>query len=344
MRTVLFVISSLLLSISAFAQNDTINQVDENGRKQGHWIYYGKDRPDYGYPLDGKVEEGYYKDDRKEGIWTKYHNDGKTPKLKGEYHNNRPSGRYWKISPEGFVFEKGRFRGMHYKGIDTTFRFNESQQLTNYSIYKGRILYLDSSFYYLNSGCLDSVVVSDLRDSSVSVLQFSNEICDSLMSNTKRLLSYSHYDVDTINGRIIERSVCDWRTKGSASLRRGQVYDWEGKPIVPHVPNDAVDESSIQPIYRVDKNSLENGPAYLLEIHVDGDDTIEFAHQIRTAGRKLVPTGYNAILNGYDEIFLDSEFKNYQLWDGKVYEYDDDGILLKVKVYRKGQYHSGGQL
>jgi ribosomal protein S1 len=41
---------------------------------------------------------------------------------------------------------------------------------------------------------------------------------------------------------------------------------------------------------------------------------------------------------------LDGIFKNGNLWEGKVYEYDKDGILLKVKVFKEGVYHSDGQL
>lgn len=37
-----------------------INQIDAEGKKQGHWIYYG--RPDSGYPKEGKIEEWTYFD------------------------------------------------------------------------------------------------------------------------------------------------------------------------------------------------------------------------------------------------------------------------------------------
>jgi antitoxin component YwqK of YwqJK toxin-antitoxin module len=50
------------------------------------------------------------------------------------------------------------------------------------------------------------------------------------------------------------------------------------------------------------------------------------------------------VFNSNDEIWQDGNFKNGLLWDGKVYEYDRDGILLKVKVYKNGLYHSDGQL
>ena len=64
----------------------------------------------------------------------------------------------------------------------------------------------------------------------------------------------------------------------------------------------------------------------------------------KTKGLKFVPNGYNKIYNLSEEIWMDGEFKNGQLWDGKVFDYDKDGILLKVRVFKNGKYHSDGQL
>lgn len=109
MKLILSCVLLFSFNFHSYSQNDTINQVDDQGRKQGHWIYYGKDRPQSGYPLEGKIEEGPYKDDRKEGLWIKYHKDGITPKLKGQYHNNRPSGSYTKIGSGGEILDTGTF-------------------------------------------------------------------------------------------------------------------------------------------------------------------------------------------------------------------------------------------
>ena len=66
--------------------------------------------------------------------------------------------------------------------------------------------------------------------------------------------------------------------------------------------------------------------------------------QPKTKGTAFKPNGYNKVFNENDEIWQDGEFRNGRLWDGKVYEYDADGILLKVKVFKNGIYHSDGQL
>ena len=64
----------------------------------------------------------------------------------------------------------------------------------------------------------------------------------------------------------------------------------------------------------------------------------------KTKGIKFNAFGYNKVYNENDEIWMDGIFKNGQLWEGKVYTYDRDGILQRVLVYKEGKYHSEGQL
>ena len=63
-----------------------------------------------------------------------------------------------------------------------------------------------------------------------------------------------------------------------------------------------------------------------------------------TRGVKFEPNGYNKVYNESQEIWMDGQFKNGQLWDGKVFDYNSDGILMKVRVFKDGKYHSDGQL
>lgn len=109
MKATLF-ISILMLSFGIYAQSDTLNQKDSLGKKQGYWIIYGKDEPQKGYPDEGKIWEGTYIDDRKNGQWILYHKDGMTPKTKGYFVNNRPRGPFEKYYPNGNLKEKGMFK------------------------------------------------------------------------------------------------------------------------------------------------------------------------------------------------------------------------------------------
>jgi hypothetical protein len=80
---------------------------------------------------------------------------------------------------------------------------------------------------------------------------------------------------------------------------------------------------------------------------VDPGASKEMAPKIsspRTKGATFKPNAYNKVYNQNDEIWQDGDFRNGRLWSGKVYEYDSDGILLKVKVFKNGVYHSDGQL
>jgi antitoxin component YwqK of YwqJK toxin-antitoxin module len=264
-------------------ESKKINQKDKNGLKQGYWIYYGKDRPEAGIPPSGKVEEGPYEDDRKEGLWIKYHNDGETPRIKGTYINNRPQGFYQKMHPNGKLKEEGTFIRNTYR--DSLKRFHEN-----------------------------------------GVIEFSANYNENGREQGKVKYYYPNGQVE------FEYTAVDGKPNGKATryYENGDVkelieYDAEGRVI------SSIQKEMVQPTVSVKDPgaSKEKAP---------------FVSRPRTKGAKFVPNGYNKCYNDNDEIWQDGEFRNGQLWDGKVYEYDADGILLKVKVFKQGVYHSDGQL
>ena len=61
-------------------------------------------------------------------------------------------------------------------------------------------------------------------------------------------------------------------------------------------------------------------------------------------GKVFDKDGYNKVYNTNEELWLDGKFKKGKLWNGKIYQYDADGILLKIEVWKNGKYHSDGQL
>lgn len=260
-----------------------INQKDKNGLKQGYWIYYGKDRPEAGIPAEGKVEEGPYEDDRKEGLWIKYHNDGVTPRIKGTYVNNRPQGFYQKIHPNGKLKEEGTFIRNSYR--DSLKRFHENGVIEFEANYNENGKEQGTVKYYYPNG----------------QVEFEYKAVDGKPTG-KATRYYENGDVK----ELIE-------------------YDSEGRVI------SSVEKDMVKPTVSVKDPgaSREKAP---------------FVSRPRTKGAKFIPNGYNKCYNDNDEIWQDGEFRNGQLWDGKVYEYDSDGILLKVKVYKQGVYHSDGQL
>lgn len=284
-----FVISTVLgfsTSVFGYTLQDNekkINKTDVEGKKQGKWIYYGKDRPDLGYPMEGKVEEGDYKDDRKEGTWIKYHHDGITPKLRGTYVNNRPQGVYVKYHPNGKVKEKGSFERNKY--ADSLTRFNANGQVEYQAFYNEEGKEEGSVKYYYDNGQLEFEYTS--------------------LNGVPTGKAVRYYE----NGDIKE--VIEYAEDGSVSQS-------EHKEMVS--PSVVVDDPN---------KSKEKAPKIASP---------------KTKGVTFLPDGYNKVYNDNDEIWLDGVFKKGALWEGKVYEYDEDGILLKVKVFKEGVYHSDGQL
>jgi len=277
--SLLFVSSNVL----ANDQDDKLNKVDTEGKKQGKWIYYGKDRPEEGYPANGKIEEGPYKDDRKEGLWIKYHNDGITPRLKGDYINNRSQGSYVKFHPNGKVKEKGSFDRNQYR--DSLVRYNENGKVEYQAEYniegkeQGKVKY----FY----------------------------------ANGQVEFEYSAQNGDPVG-------------KAVRYYENGDV-----KEIIQYAADGSVAKS--------EQKEMVNPSVKV----IDPSASKEVAPKIatpKTKGIPFLPNGYNKVYNSNDEIWLDGVFKNNNLWEGKVYEYDKDGILLKVKVFKAGVYHSDGQL
>lgn len=282
--SLIFILGILVPSARAgFSQDDKINQKDREGKKQGKWIVFGKDRPEEGYPSDGKIEEGAYKDDRKEGLWIKYHNDGVTPKLKGEFVNNRPQGEYIKLYPNGKIKEKGTFERNLYR--DSLKRFHENGKLEYEAKYNESGKEQGAVKYFYPNGQLEFEYQSnDGKPTGKAIRYYEN-------GDIKEVLYYGE----------------------DGSVEKSEQRDMVNPEV--KVTNPGA--------------SKETPPK---------------VSSPRTKGVKFLPNGYNKVYNNSDEIWQDGNFKNGQLWDGKVYEYDRDGILLKVKVFKSGVYHSDGQL
>lgn len=283
--TLLFVFVGII-TMPLLAGNDQggdTNRTDENGKKQGKWIYRGKDFPAKGFPAEGKIEEGDYKDDRKEGTWIKYWNDGVTPKLKGEYHNNRPSGSYEKAYPDGTLKEKGTFNRNKYSGDLERFHENgETKYKANYN--------------------------EDGQEQGTVKYFYPN--------------GQEEFVYESVNGKPTGKATRYWP---NGDIKEEITFGTDGKKI------SSVEKPMVNPEVQVTDPGASKEPAPPIG-------------QPRTKGAPFKPNGYNKVYNVNDEIWQDGDFRSGSLWNGKVYVYDADGILLKVRVFKNGYYHSDGQL
>lgn len=283
---ILYVLSFLFSfnTLSAYThQTGEINQRDNQGKKQGKWIFFGKDRPSLGYASEIKVEEGNFVDDRKEGKWITYHKDGETPKLIAIYKNNRPEGSFIKYYTNGKIMEHGVF---------------------------ARNLYQDSLKRFYDNGTTKFIVNYNAEGKEHGTVTY-------FYSNGQK-----EYQYFANNGKPTGQA---YRYYENGDVKEVIFYNEDGK---------------------VEKSEQRKMVTPLVEV-VKVKTTTETAPKVtapRTKGKQFQPNGYNKLYNSNDEIWQDGNFKNGLLWDGKIYEYDRDGILLKVKVFKNGMYHSDGQL
>lgn len=194
------------------SQNDTINQVDENDLRQGHWIFYGKDRPESGYPADSRIEEGRYIDNRKEGTWIKYYTDGKTVKIKGAYKNNRPNGEFESYYENGTIRRKGCFsRGSTLHDDCEEYWYYESGKIKQKRT-------IDSTVNYFESGCLMSVTKAMPSEYWNSIIiQYTADSCNVIKDT---IIEYT----SPCKGIIIERSDCTFRNNTVENTQDNELY------------------------------------------------------------------------------------------------------------------------
>ncbi|MBX2978402.1 MAG: toxin-antitoxin system YwqK family antitoxin [Flavobacteriales bacterium] len=136
----LLVVLALLLVVPAtFAQGntiaqDTLNRVDDMGRKQGHWRIVAPSTDKPGYADGALVEEGRYTNSKRVGVWRRYWPNGNVMS-EITYQMGRPKGEYKTYYPSGKVEESGswdldrntgKFQRFHPNGkLAQDFVFNE---------------------------------------------------------------------------------------------------------------------------------------------------------------------------------------------------------------------------
>lgn len=291
-------ITILFAALQVFAQKQETS-TDSVGKAQGKWIIYGKEPPSnelqklkppftgykisYFYFADstGKIdslqyEKGNYVNDRKEGLWIKYFDDGITPKLIAQYENNSPCGDYMKFYPNGQLREKGCL-------IKNDLR--------------------DSIIKYYSSGQVDYVVWHNEKGKEEGDVKFYYEN------------GQLEFVFNAKNGTPVDTA---YRYYNNGDLKELIVYDLDGS-ITKTIPHDAVNPLLKEtPKQQILPPKIPNNPGFMDENNK--------------------PNGYHKIYNENGEIWLDGLFSEGVLQSGKVYEYDNDGVLLKVSFFVSGKH------
>ena len=176
MKFTLLLFSIFLFQSFSWSQSDTLNRTDEEGKKQGYWIYYGKDKPTAGIPENGLYREGAYKDDKKIGLWKIYHTDGIQVRLEGNYVDNLPSGDYKKFWKSGTVMEEGTFYNKSYSKWRKKYFLNGMLSSNEYYDSIGKIT--DTAYYYFETGCLHRVKIHDESTNQIETKMYYQDSCN----------------------------------------------------------------------------------------------------------------------------------------------------------------------
>ncbi len=116
---------------------DTLNRVDELGRKQGYWRFIAPETEKAGYADGALVEEGRYTNSKRIGKWRRYWPNGKVMseityqmgRLRGEYITYYPNGKVEENGSWDLDRNTGKFQRYHPNGtLAQDFVFNDHGQ------------------------------------------------------------------------------------------------------------------------------------------------------------------------------------------------------------------------
>lgn len=269
----------LILSVSrvtAFAQ-DTLNVVDEQGRKQGYWKVLAPKAEKPEYDNGQLIEEGRYTNNKRIGVWKRYWPNGNVMS-EISYQMGRPKGDYRTFYPNGKAEEQGtwdldrntgKFQRWHPNGkLAQDFSFNP------YGVRDG-----EQKYYHENGQLAVAVNVEEGKEDG----------------------ALKRYDT---SGQLTQ----------SAQFNDGVI--------------DAANSKWIKPVAKADDvkpdPKAEAAPAP--------------APTERTNAMVFRENGYNTLYDKQLRLAQQGEFKNGRLWDGKRYEYDGDGLLQRIRIYKQGRY------
>jgi antitoxin component YwqK of YwqJK toxin-antitoxin module len=58
---------------------------------------------------------------------------------------------------------------------------------------------------------------------------------------------------------------------------------------------------------------------------------------------QTTPDGYHTLYNSCKSVAMQGQFKGGKLWEGKLFKYDSDCIVIKVEIWKEGKYYADGE-
>lgn len=291
---------------NVFAQDsEKINFTDENDFKQGHWIFTNAERQLPEYRDDQLVEEGYYKDNQKVGVWKKYYENGSL-EYELTFVNNRPSGyaifyyKNGKISEEG-VWKNNRWVG-EYK------YYHENGKLKYEWKYDVNGKRSGEQKYYYENGQL--MIIGDWKEGKES-----GELKEYYSNGDIRAVKFYN------NGAILPDSTKKFPKPEGIS------------------DNEEVIREDQEESKKGDTAPVSQFKSDTAIISVK--DTITVKHAIALSNEQPIGffdgNGYCKLLDKNGRVSREGEFKKGFLVNGKLYRYNAEGGLDKTIIYKEGK-------
>ncbi|MDZ4750984.1 MAG: toxin-antitoxin system YwqK family antitoxin [Flavobacteriales bacterium] len=272
---------ALILSSSAWAGD--FNRIDNNGMRQGYWVIKGQMLNDASYKPDATVEEGNYKDNRKEGVWRKFWPNGN---LRSEitFEMGRPYGAYKVFYENSKIEEMGNWIDSKNIGAFKRWYSNGNPQ---------------QDFTFDSDGKRDGWQ-KYYHETGKTALELQVE-----------------------NGQ--ESGICK-RYNEDGILQEERKFN-----------NGVVPPSGIT-TYKPAVAEIAAADTYNKDL---GKTSVK-SEDSTNAALKFKPNGHNELYDNSGNLSQSGLFKEGRLWEGKLYRYNNNGILIRIEVYSQGKYIGTG--
>lgn len=290
---------STLISVFAASSAQRINRLNANGEREGWWVVAADNDPISPNEDTKKYKEGNYRNGRRVGVWVTYYEDGVTPRLIGEYADNRPAGTYFKFDRKGSLVQAS----------SVPRRIPASQALvTSNRLYSCKMMFSQREIIAGQVFFANRLFKKDLA------VQFWMTASMEHTESESKLVDYSWLNANYTNILTAYTAI---RTPKKMRL----------EPLMAETVSAPVQQNA---------PAANRGLAYYHPPVLRSPRVAK--------GLTFQPNGLNKVYTENSEIWMDGYFIKGQLYNGKVFVYDRDGVLLKVRVYKDGVYDSDGVL
>ncbi len=273
-----------LLAQPAFAQAgmgsavpDTLNKINEAGRKHGWWRIMAPVAEKPGYAEGALIEEGRYENNKRVGLWKRYWPNGNVMS-EITYQNGRPRGVYKTYYPSGKVEEQGswdldrntgEFQRYHPNGkLAQDFIFNAYGQRDG-----------EQKYYHENGQLAVHVTIKEGKEEG-TLKRYT------AAGELQQVAEFNGGVINEANSRYIKRAPKAEEVKPDATA--------------PAAPEVSTKEKTNAVAFRAN--------------------------------------GHNTLYDDQMRLSQQGEYRNGRLIEGRRYLYDENGILIKIQIYRKGRY------